>query len=126
MRKIEAEDLKLQNGLEGVFGCLGVFFLLFLSALVSAAEVAFFSLSAQDREEVLQKEAIKGQMVHSLLERPKKLLATLLVTNKCIKISAVLLFFVITNRLSWFDESPFFKFLVEVVVIAFLILTGKN
>jgi gliding motility-associated protein GldE len=104
------------------FGCFGVFFLLFLSALVSAAEVAFFSLSAQDREEVFQKDAKKGQMVHALLERPKKLLATLLVTNKCIKISAVLLFFVITNRLSWFDESPFIRFFVEVVVIAFLIL----
>ena len=105
-----------------VLGGIGLFLLLFLSAVVSGAEVAFFSLTSKDKEDVLQENTSKGQIIHALLERPKKLMATLLVANNFIRIAVVMLFFVIENRWFYFDVLPFYRLIVEVVFITFLIL----
>ena len=105
-----------------VLGGIGLFLLLFLSAVVSGAEVAFFSLTSKDKEDVLQENTSKGQIIHALLARPKKLMATLLVANNFIRIAVVMLFFVIENRWFYFDVLPFYRLIVEVVFITFLIL----
>jgi putative hemolysin len=65
--------------------------LLVCSALVSGTEVAFFSLTQTDLDELSEK--TKGEsIVVKLLERPKKLLGTILVTNNFINILVVLIF----------------------------------
>lgn len=61
------------------------------SALVSGTEVAFFSLSQSDLAELNEK--TKGNsLVVKLLEKPKKLLGTILITNNFINILIVLIF----------------------------------
>jgi len=65
--------------------------LLILSALVSGAEVAFFSISQKDIDNVSEKKS-KNNLVLKLLEKPKQLLATILITNNFINILIVLLF----------------------------------
>ena len=55
--------------------------LLFCSALISGSEVAFFSLTANDIEDELEKGSKKMELVSGLLDKPKKLLATILVSN---------------------------------------------
>ena len=70
-----------------------VLFLLISSALISGAEVAFFSLqikSLEDTEDAELTQSIKR--VISLLKKPKRLLATILVANNFINIAIVLLF----------------------------------
>ena len=69
-----------------VFGFIGIFVLLLCSALVSGAEVALFSLSQQDIDETIQGNVSKGKIIADLIDRPKKLLATLLVANNFINI----------------------------------------
>lgn len=65
--------------------------LLVCSALISGAEVAFFSLTQIQLEE--ESDQFKNQKsVVKLLENPKKLLATILVANNFINIAIVLLF----------------------------------
>ena len=65
--------------------------LIICSALISGTEVAFFSLSQKDKNAL--KEESKGEsLVVKLLEKPKKLLATILITNNFINILIVLLF----------------------------------
>ncbi|MBT8222016.1 MAG: DUF21 domain-containing protein, partial [Eudoraea sp.] len=67
-------------------------FLLCCSALISGAEVAFFGLSGTDINEIRESKSNKGRIVIQLLEQPKKLLATILITNNAINIGIVLLF----------------------------------
>lgn len=97
--------------------------LLLCSALISGAEVAFFSLSSIDLnpdEDRTQSRRIA--LVKKLLSDPKKLLATILVANNLINIAIILLFASITPL--FFDgiANPRLKFIVEVVIVTFLIL----
>lgn len=105
-----------------VFGFVAIFALLFCSALISGAEVALFSLSQKDLDETLQEHPSKGKIITKLLEKPKKLLATLLVANNFINIGVVILFLFVGKN--WFAavSSPILKFSIEVVIVTFLIL----
>mgnify|MGYP000639816076 CR=1 FL=1 len=114
---------------DGAFALKVVVLLLLLccSALISGAEVAFFGLSATDVNEMDDTNTARGSIVVKLLERPKKLLATILIANNAINIGIVLLFNVIGDTL--FSDLNYkllniisVRFLLEVVVITFLIL----
>ncbi len=104
--------------------------LLGCSALISGAEVAFFSLSSTDLEEGGDKRSKKMEVVGKLLSKPKKLLATILVANNTINIAIVLLFENLSSI--WFEgwnysfDAYFFEinavFLVKIGVVTFLIL----
>ncbi len=105
-----------------VFGFIAIFALLFCSALVSGAEVALFSLSQKDIDDTLQNNPTKGKIISELLEKPKKLLATLLVANNFINIGIVILFSYIGNEMFSTIESTVLKFILEVILVTFLIL----
>ncbi|MGP1992042.1 gliding motility-associated protein GldE [Zobellia laminariae] len=96
--------------------------LLMLSALISGAEVAFFGLSQTEVNEIAENKSVKGNIIIKLLERPKKLLATILIANNAINIGVVLLFSNIGNSLFANVELEWVRFLLEVVVATFLIL----
>jgi len=105
-----------------LFGFIGIFALLFISALLSGAEVAFFSLSSKDLDTVSKEDVPKGNLILILLETPKKLLATLLVANNFVNIGVVILFSFVGKNLFSSIASPLMKFIVEVIVVTFLIL----
>jgi len=105
-----------------LFGFMAIFVLLSGSALVSAAEVAFFSLTPKDIDECRNAKPTVANTIVSLLEKPKKLLATLVVANNFINIGVVILFSVIGQNLFAAISSPILKFVVEVVVVTFFIL----
>ena len=58
-----------------LFGFFGIFVLLFCSAFISAAEVAYFSLTPKDLDQCAQENPAKAKIISKLLEKPKKLLA---------------------------------------------------
>ena len=105
-----------------VFGFIGIFVLLFCSALVSGAEVALFSLSQKDIDDTLHNHQSKGRIIFGLLEKPKKLLATLLVANNFINIAVVILFSFVGKDLFAAITSPVLKFVFEVIVVTFFLL----
>ncbi len=92
------------------------------SALISGAEVALFSLTKTDLDEGLENKSPAMQIIASLLERPKKLLATILVANNFINIAVVLLFSFIGETIYKNISNELFRFLIEVVSATFLIL----
>jgi len=103
--------------------------LLICSALISGTEVAFFSLSQSDLNE-LSNEGKEENIIVTLLERPRKLLATILITNNFINILIVLLFASLAETLFgdfdyemnlYFFSLPI-RFLIEVILVTFLIL----
>ncbi|MEN9908223.1 MAG: hypothetical protein RLZZ540_1372 [Bacteroidota bacterium] len=108
--------------LDLLFGFAGIFVLLFCSAIVSGAEVALFSLSQKDIDDTLQENLPTGKILSELLQRPKKLLATLLVANNFINIGVVILFSFIGSDLFAAINSPVLKFIFEVIVVTFLLL----
>lgn len=103
-------------------GISGLVVLLFCSALISGAEVALFSLSQKDIEEAIEENNSKGKVISELLEKPKKLLATLLVANNFINIAIVILFSFIGKSIFAVITSTLLRFILEVVVVTFLIL----
>ncbi|WP_406685564.1 gliding motility-associated protein GldE [Seonamhaeicola sp. MEBiC1930] len=105
-----------------VSGFVLLFLLLICSALISGAEVALFSLTKNDIEDGLEENSKRLQLVSVLLERPKKLLATILVANNFINIATVILFAYLGDFMFGNIINPQVKFIVEVIVITFLIL----
>ncbi|WP_213521247.1 gliding motility-associated protein GldE [Nonlabens sp.] len=109
-----------------------VFILLLIgSALISGAEVAFFSLSNTELEDESQ-DFPRRSIIKKLLKRPKKLLATILIANNTINITSVLIFGILSD--TWLEKvKPIaidfgfqfdldIRFVMEVVVVTFLIL----
>ena len=105
-----------------LFGFIVIFILLFCSAFISAAEVAYFSLTPEDLAQCASENPAKTKIISKLLEKPKKLLATLLVANNFINIGVVILFSIVGKNLFEEIDSPFLKFIVDVILVTFLIL----
>ena len=111
-------------------GITGLIILLIGSALISGAEVALFSLSQKDLDEAKKYKSKSFEIIIELLKKPKKLLASILVANNFINIAIVILFASISNNfykvidseldLAGIKINP--VFLIEVVLITFLIL----
>lgn len=99
------------------------------SAVISGTEVAFFSLSQKDLNE-LSNDGKEENIIVKLLERPRKLLAAILITNNFINILIVLLFASIADTVfgdfNYELNLHYFlipvRFLIEVILVTFLIL----
>lgn len=105
-----------------IIGVLAVLVLLFISALISGSEVAFFSLSKTQLNAASNDTSKKKNIVADQLERPQKLLATILIANNFINILIVLLFAYLGDYFFTSIEPAILRFVVEVIIITFLIL----
>ncbi|WP_283636798.1 gliding motility-associated protein GldE [Aquaticitalea lipolytica] len=113
-----------------VMSIILLFILLLCSALISGAEVALFSLTRSDLNSGLEENSKQIQIISKLLERPKKLLATILVANNAINIATVLLFASISSSVFAGRDMIFniyglkldIAFLFDVIVATFMIL----
>lgn len=129
---MDPDPLSLLAGFIAFDGALVIkivtlFLLLLCSALISGAEVAFFGLSVTDLNEIEEQNTARGKIVVNLLNKPKKLLATILISNNAINIGIVLLFSSIGDTIFSGINYQLFgiisvRFLLEVVVATFLIL----
>lgn len=105
-----------------ILGLLAIVVLLFFSALISGAGVALLSLSQKEVDCLSQENNSKGKIIAKLLEKPKKLLATLMIANNFLNISIILFFAFIGENIFEAISNPFLKLTVEIIIIAFLIL----
>jgi gliding motility-associated protein GldE len=96
--------------------------LIIASAFVSGSEVAYFSLTPTDIEELEHSRSSRASTAMKLLSRPEKLLSTILVTNNIINIALIILAAFISSRLFDLSNNPILSFIIEVVVITFLLL----
>ena len=102
---------------------LGVLCLLLIaSALISGSETAFFSLKPADIDELESRDDAKSQLVLELREKPKSLLATILIGNNFVNVTITLLSTYIMSRLFDMVTYPVAAFLLEVVIVTSLIL----
>jgi len=96
--------------------------LLICSAMISGTEIAFFSLSKHTLDNAISTKRKGINTVIKQLERPKKLLATILIANNFINILFIIIFTYVGNYFFENIESTVVKFLLEIVLVTFLIL----
>ena len=113
---VNAPDFKI------IIGFLFLIILLFGSALMSGSEVAFFSFSPEDIEKLKSNRNKHAKIALKLYDKPEKLLSTILVANNTTNIAIVLLAAYMSSRLFDFSSEPVIGFVVNVVVITFLLL----
>ena len=96
--------------------------LLMCSALISGSEIAFFSLSPSQTEEIKTVNNKKNQLITLLLESPKYLLATILISNNFVNVSIVILSTYLTFELFDLHTYPVVTFISQVIIVTALIL----
>ena len=100
-----------------------VVLLFMLSFLLAGSEIAFFSLTLKDINMLRTKKQPAYRRIVSLLEQPKTLLASMLISNSFVNIGIILISnilidsWVITLNLTFWPI-----FLIKVVVVTFLLL----
>jgi gliding motility-associated protein GldE len=104
------------------FAVFVVAVMLLVSALISGAEVAFFSLSPRDLKELQAEDGIRSRNVLSLLERPRYLLATLIIGNNLLNLGIIILSTVVLSAVLPADIVYWQKVLIEVGLVTFVIV----
>ncbi|MBR3912355.1 MAG: gliding motility-associated protein GldE [Alistipes sp.] len=95
--------------------------LLLISALVSGSEVAFFSLTPREQQDMRTKPDARDSAILSLLDDVDSLLATILVANNLVNICIVILSSNVIDSLFVFQSNTF-EFVVKSVIVTFLLL----
>jgi len=107
----------------GLAICFGVIVvLLVLSALLSGAEVAYFSISKAEQIKIKGKSSKKNQYLIRNLEAPEQLLTTVLVVNNFVNVGIVILSVFVLNGLINVSENPVWTFVFQIGVISSIIL----
>jgi putative hemolysin len=99
-----------------------VVILLVGSALISGSEVAYFSLSPTDKQNLEDRSSRNSRAVLELIRKPERLLGTILITNNFINVGIVILSSFVMNKLIDFGSSKTLQFLVQVLVVTFILL----
>lgn len=98
-----------------------ILFIIF-SALFSASENAFFSLSQQVIDEMREDKDRASETIIYFTEHHKKLLATILIANNFVNVAIVLVSSLTFDLVFQFTEFPILGFVVQVVIVTFLLL----
>ena len=108
--------------LNAIIGVVILCLLLIASALISGSETAFFSLQPADLEDLESRTDAKSRLVLKLREKPKTLLATILIGNNFVNVTITLLATYIVSEMFDMVHHPFAAFIMEVIVITSLVL----
>ncbi len=107
---------------KSVIGFIILIVLLICSALMSGSEVAYFSFRPEDIENLKMNKDKQSKTILKLYNNPEKLLSTVLVANNTVNIAIVLLAAFLSSRIFDFSSEPVLGFIINVVLITFLLL----
>ena len=97
--------------------------LLLCSAFASGSEIAFFSLTRENLDEMSESKSAKDKRVIELLKDPEKLLATILIVNDFVNVGVVMMLnFFFMEVLHFAEGAEWLKFLLLTVLLTFLLL----
>jgi len=100
---------------------ISIFFLC-LSAIISASEIAFFSLSPGDKNEIEASETKIDKTIQSLSKCSDRLLATIIIWNNFVNVGVVVLSSYALNQMINFSSAPLIGFIFQTILLTFLIL----
>ncbi len=97
--------------------------LLILSFFVAGSEVAYFSLTSKDINILKTRKQPSFRRIVSLLEQPKILLASMLITNSFVNIGIILISnLLISDWISAYHFTFYISFLIKVVSVTILLV----
>ncbi len=96
--------------------------LLLLSGFFSGAETAFFAINPVQLFTLKEADSSASRIVYRLLEKPKRLLATLLITVNFINIAIVVISSLMISQIFNFTHHETVGFLIQVVAVTFVIV----
>jgi len=111
-------DLFSYNFLTPLFSCL---LLLIGSGLISGSEIAFFALSPSNKNYLKESKLKNHKIILKLIDSPKMLLATILISNNIINIAIIIISSLIFTNYIHFN-SYILNFIFQIFLTTFLIL----
>ena len=96
--------------------------LLLCSAIISGSEVALFSLSPTEIDELKEDHNSANNLIAKMVENPKKLLATVLIANNLVNISIVLISPELIDFAFGSIESTLVRDVMNIGLVTFLLL----
>lgn len=121
---VSLTDITLVPPTPGVWfaGILAIL-LLGVSAFASGSEIAFFSLSPSDINEVNAEKTAKDSGIKKLRENSERTLATILITNNFVNVTIVILSNYVFGEILKFSENAYWlQFLCITVLLTFMLL----
>ncbi len=114
-----AAPLTVDFGVGQIVALVCALVALFVSGFVSGSEIAYFSITPQQAEEL--DESPRSEAIRRLIAMPERLLATILIANNLVNVTIVVLMsFALSDLFAlmpgWLD------FLLQTVILTFLIL----
>ena len=119
---INSDQFFLGFTTDTVIAFLVIVILLFFSGLISGSETAFFSLSPADLDSLKVRNGKKDRLILELLDKPKDLLATILISNNFINVGIVVLSTFVTANLFNLQSNIALVFMIQVVVVTSVLL----
>lgn len=118
-----------------ILAAFAALLLILCSALMAASEIAFFSITNVEKEELRDSEEESDQKLAKLLDRPRYLLSTILIGNNVVNIGVIIIsYYIITHIFEFKDVAigsftvpgSVFDFTINVLVVTFfLVLFGE-
>lgn len=112
-----------------------MFCLIICSAIMSSSEIAFFSITNVEKDELRESDDPADKKVLQLIDNPKYLLSTILIGNNIVNIGVIIIsYYIITNTFNFRDvaiggftiPSKVFDFTINIVIVtSFLVLFGE-
>lgn len=99
-----------------------ILFFLICSSVVAIAEVSFFSLTPTDLEQLKQVEGNASRKLLQLLDKPKSLIATIVMSHNLVNIVVVIISELFFHNYLKFDDNPLLGFIIQVIAVTFFIL----
>ncbi|MFO7827683.1 MAG: gliding motility-associated protein GldE [Bacteroidales bacterium] len=116
--KVTFQSLDLSTGINILLAVI----IIFLSALMSGAETAYFTLRADQIKEINKKHDLRSRLIIRHLKKPKKFLATITLANGFMNVCFIILSGIILNSIFSFAELPAIGFIIQIAIIAAILL----
>lgn len=113
-------------GVAIVIALLALMVLIVISGLISGSEVAYFSISQKEFNRLRELKDKPSAMIIDLLNKPRYLLATILITNNFVNVAIVIVSYYIFSNTLDLSAYPILGFLINVLgVTFFLVVFGE-
>lgn len=96
--------------------------LLVISAMLSGAETAYFSLRSDQVKEIEKHTDYRSKLIIRHLKNPRKFLATITITNGFVNICFIISMGILLNWAFDFTKLPTLGFIIQIAIIAFILL----
>ena len=103
-----------------IIGILISITILFLTALVSGAEISFFALKTSTINDLQTKTDFRSQLINKHLNDPKKLLASLIIAKAFLIICYLVFQTIFLNQIFDFTTEPIWGFLYQLTIFGLL------